>query len=303
MPRTDASNWSAAERATLQRVGARPPAASADARAVMPIASARARWRFATVSRGVLCAALLGCGTAHAGLFDDDEARKAILDLRQKLEQSNEQNRQKQAELNQQLLDQIGLLRSSLLDLNNQIELLRADNAKLRGQVEQLAREVGDVQVQVKDQKADIDQRLRRVEPQKTSVDGKEFMADAEEIRLYDAAMTKVRAGDFAGASTALAVFRSRYPASGYAQSALFWLGNAQYGKRDYLEAINSFRAFASAYPGDLRAPEALLAVANCQFELKDTKAARKTLDDLFKLYPNSEAALAGKERLAAIKG
>ena len=37
---------------------------------------------------------------AQAGLFDDDEARKAILDLRQKLEQSNEAQRVRQAELN-----------------------------------------------------------------------------------------------------------------------------------------------------------------------------------------------------------
>jgi TolA-binding protein len=46
----------------------------------------------------------------------------------------------------------------------------------------------------------------------------------------------------------------------------------------------------------------ALLAVANCHFELKDTRSARKTLDELFKAYPNSEAAVAGKERLASLK-
>ena len=127
-------------------------------------------------------------------------------------------------------------------------------------------------------------------------------MADAEEIRQYDAAMAKVRSGDFAAAAAALAVFRSRYPSSGYGQSVLFWLGNAQYGNRSYADAISSFRSFAISYPGDLRAPEALLAIANCQFELKETKAARKVLDELFKTYPDSEAAQAGKARLAALK-
>ncbi len=247
----------------------------------------------------------LSAPTAHAGLFDDDEARRAILELRQKLEQGNEAQRVRQTELNTQMLDQIGQLRSSLLDLSNQLELMRTENARLRGQVEQLAREVSEFQVQVKDLKAvvqTIDDRTRRLEPQKASVDGKEFMADAEEIRQYEAAMTQVRAADFAAAATSLAVFRSRYPSSGYGQSVLFWLGNAQYGKRDYVEAISSFRGFANSYPGDLRAPEALLAVANCHFELKDTKSARKALDELFKAYPNSEAALAGKQRLAALK-
>lgn len=244
----------------------------------------------------------LSAPLAHAGLFDDDEARRAILDLRQKLEQGNEAQRVRQAELNTQLVEQIGQLRSGLLDLSNQLELMRSDNARLRGQVEQLARDVSELQVRTKDLTQGIDDRLRRLEPQKASVDGKEFMADAEEIRQYEAAMVQVRNGEFAAAATSLAVFRSRYPSSGYNQSVLFWLGNSQYGKRDYVEAIASFRGFASSYPGDLRAPEALLAVANCQFELKDVKSGRKTLDELFKTYPDSEAALAGKQRLAAMK-
>lgn len=237
----------------------------------------------------------LSSPAARAGLFDDDEARRAILDLRQKIEQSNEQQRAAQAE-------QISQLRASLADLNRQIDLMRTENASLRGQVEQLARDVGLMQVQLKDLKQGVDERLSRIEPQKTSVDGREFMADAEEIRQYDAAMAKVRSGDFAGAAASLAVFRSRYPSSGYGQSVLFWLGNAQYGNRSYVDAISSFRSFVTSYPGDLRAPEALLAIANCQLELKDTKAARKVFDELFKTYPDSEAALAGKARLAALK-
>ncbi len=85
--------------------------------------------------------------------------------------------------------------------------------------------------------------------------------------------------------------------------SVLFWLGNAQYGKRDYKEAIANFRILLQAAPDHLRAPEALLAIANCQIELKDNKrAARKTLEDLIKAYPQSEAAAAAKERLLALK-
>src|SRR3954471_8015697 len=100
-------------------------------------------------------AASLACAlfapAAQAGIFDDDEARKAILDLRQKLEQSNEQQRARQAELNTQMADQISQLRKSLLDLNTQLETLRADNARLRGQDEQMARDVAELQRHVKD--------------------------------------------------------------------------------------------------------------------------------------------------------
>ena len=84
--------------------------------------------------------------------------------------------------------------------------------------------------------------------------------------------------------------------------AARFWQGNALYGKRDYKEAIVAFRAFVVRSPESERAPEALLAIANSQAEMKDKVAARKTLDELIKAYPKSEAAVAGKERLASLK-
>ena len=124
-----------------------------------------------------------------AGLFDDDEARKAILDLRQKLEQSNEAQRARQAELNAQMADQLSQLKRSLLDLNNQLEQMRADMAKLRGQDEQLARDVAELQRKQKDVQHGIDERIRKLEPQKVSLDGKEFLADPEEKRQYDEAL------------------------------------------------------------------------------------------------------------------
>ena len=75
--------------------------------------------------------ALLGLAPlAHAGLFDDDEARRAILDLRNRIDQSAEQSRKAQADQSAQLGEQISTLRSSLLDLNNQIELMRNDIRK-----------------------------------------------------------------------------------------------------------------------------------------------------------------------------
>src|SRR5262245_32674449 len=132
-------------------------------------------------SRWLAIAALAGtliAPSADAGIFDDDEARKAILDLRQKLEQSNEQARARQAELNAQMADQISQLRKSLLDLNTQIETLRAENARLRGQDEQLSRDVADLQRRVKDTQQGVDDRMRRFEPQKITIDGREFNAD-----------------------------------------------------------------------------------------------------------------------------
>jgi len=54
--------------------------------------------------------------------------------------------------------------------------------------------------------------------------------------------------------------------------------------------------------PDHARAPEAMLSIANCQIELKDPKAARRTLEDLIRIYPQSEATQAAKDRLARIR-
>jgi tol-pal system protein YbgF len=256
-----------------------------------------------------LCSAtLLVLGTlslpAHAGLFDDDEARKAILDLRTKLEEQRQQGivTQRQVTELQPLVQQLQQLQRSLLELNNQNEQLRGEIAKLRGQDEQFQRDLADMQKRQKDMAQGLEERAKKVEAQTVSLDGRDFTAEPDERKAYDDAMASLRNGDFDKATVSLAAFLKRYPNSGYADSARYWLGNAQYGKRDYKEAINTFRAFATAAPDSLRAPEALLAMANCQAEMKDNKGARKTLDDLLKQYPKSEAAQAAKERLAALK-
>ena len=71
-------------------------------------------------------------------------------------------------------------------------------------------------------------------------------------------------------------------------------------GLRKYMPI--TFVTFLIASPEHPRAPEALLAIANSQAEMKDTRGARKTLEDLITAYPKSEAAVAGKERLASLK-
>lgn len=236
--------------------------------------------------------------SANAALFEDDEARRAILDLRQKVDVSQQRVTEDLKKAN----DDNAQLRRSLLDLSNQIESLRGEMAILRGQNEQLTRGIIDVQRNQKDMTQGIEERLKKVEPGKVTLDGRDFSADLAEKQEFEAALATLRKGDFAAAQTSFTGFMKRYPQSGYKSSSLFWLANAQYALRDYRSAVTNFRTLATADPEHLRTPEALLSMANCQVELKDIKAARKTLEDLVKDYPQSEAASAAKERLTKLK-
>ncbi len=247
-----------------------------------------------------ICSLLLSLGavTAHAALFEDEEARRAILDLRQRVESSKVASEQAASKANEDVL----VVRRSLLDLQNQIETLRSDMAKLRGQNEQLVRDLSDTLVQQKNITKTVDERLRPLEPVKVTVDGREFTVEPMEKREFDAALAVFRKGEFAASQTAFSSFLRRFSQSGYRPSVLFWLGNAQYATRDYKEAMVNFRSLIVSDPEHIRVPEAVLSIANCQVELKDNKGARKTLEDLVKAYPQAEAAIAAKERLARLK-
>lgn len=237
------------------------------------------------LSRSLVALALglsLG-GTSFAALFEDDEARRAILDLRLKVEKQNESLQQMQR---------------ALLEQQNQFEVMRSEIANLRGEKEQLMQDLKRQQ----DATLVVDERLRKFEPNKVVVDGVEFVADPAETKAYEDALATFRKGDFAAAANSFIEFNKRFPRSGYGVPSMFWLGNAQYANRDYKEAIKNFNSLLTRAPNHMRAAESLLSVANCQLELKDLKAARKTLADVVKNYPHTEAASAANERLAKLK-
>ena len=254
----------------------------------------------AQLSRVATAAVLaLACvGNAYAGLFDDEEARKAILDLRQKTQTTD----QKLAEETRRATEESAQLQRSLIELQSQLDLVRMELAKMRGQGEQLTRDVSDLQRQQKDAIQNVADRLRKFEPARLTIDGREFLAEPAEKQDYDAAMAIFRKGEFAAAQVVFVEFLNRYPKTGFKPSALFWLGNAQYATKDYKNALSSFRSLVAMGGDHVRVPEAILAIANCQLELKDNKGARKTLDDLVANYPASEAAQAAKDRLARLR-
>jgi len=239
---------------------------------------------------------------ASAGMFDDEEARRAILEVRQKLESQRRDTEQRLTDLVTRQADELTGLRRSLQDLQNQLEASLSETAKLRGQMEQLTRDVAEVQRRQTDGAKAMEERLRKLEPVKVSYEGLEFLADPLEKRAFEQALASFRKGEFDTAQTALVDLLSRYPQTGYANAALFWIGNAKFVGKDFKGALATFQKLMAQDAAYVRAPEVLLALANCQLELKDSAGSRKTLESLIAEHPRSEAADAAKERLARLK-
>ncbi len=247
-----------------------------------------------TFSKAGLAAAVMAAFAylplhASAALFDDDEARKAILDLRSKVDSVSR-------DLNARIDTKAD--KTITLDMISQREQTLQDIAKLRGQIEVLANELANTQKQQKDFYSDLDARLRKLEPREVTIDGQQAAVGVSEQSSYEAALAVFKSGDYKAAATSLDTFVKRYPDSAYAANAQYWLGNAYYAQRDCKSAITAQQLVVKNYADSPKAADAMLNIASCYTELKDKANAKKTLDALISRYPDSNAAQTAKERL-----
>ncbi|CCD29759.1 Tol-Pal complex protein (ygcF) [Candidatus Glomeribacter gigasporarum BEG34] len=238
----------------------------------------------AALTASALCAALLGAASSHAGLFDDHEARRAILDLQSRLDA---------------LESQLSAAPRALLEQSNRLEQLQQQIAELRGQMEALSHQFDSMQQRTKDAYAELDRRLQPLEPQQRTVDGIQGTVQPGEAEAFDTALQLFRKGDFKRAEALFKNFIAQYPASPYQPTAQYWLGNALYAQREYKSAIAILERVVKRYPAHPRAPEALLAIAQIQLEQGQKSAARKTLQQIIDRYHDTEAAQSARRQLA----
>ncbi|MGZ8295023.1 MAG: tol-pal system protein YbgF [Telluria sp.] len=230
---------------------------------------------------------------ANAAIFGDDEARRAILELRTKVDVLAGQ-------LNSRLDSKAD--KTSLLESLNRHEQTLQEIAKLRGQIEVLANELATVQKNQRDLYADMDARIKKLEPRQVTIDGAEAAVAPTEQQDYEAAMALFQTGDYKGAAAALGDFVKRNPDSPYAANAQYWLGNAYFAQRDYKKAIAAQQIVASTYKDSAKAPDAMLNIASSYVELEDKKNAKKILQQLVTKYPGTPSAKTAKDRLASLK-
>ncbi|HEX6736105.1 MAG TPA: tol-pal system protein YbgF [Azonexus sp.] len=235
--------------------------------------------------------AALGVTHARAGMFDDDEARRQIADLRIKSEARADQQARAQ------------------LELQALIQRQADEIARLRGQVETLGYELETAKKRQQDFYLDLDSRLRKFEAPGTAATSAAEPATgqaaaapagdaAAEGRDYEAALGHFKAGRYKEAVSAFSAFVQKYPASSLAPNAQYWLGNAWYAQRNCSKAIEAQTVVTTKYADSPKAADAWLAIATCQKELGNQKAAKRTLETVITAYPGTPAAETAKQRL-----
>ena len=233
-----------------------------------------------TLSRAFcLSAALICLGSSNSAwaLFSDDEARKAILDLRKSLA-------------------------TTQLELQGQIDKLKTDNAELRGKIEDLEKQSEDINSSQKTYYQDLDTRLGNFEPRIVTIEGVSGTVQPGEKKAYEDALKAFQAGNLKKAEEGFAAFTTKYPKSPYLPLALYWSGNSKYANKDYAAAISQLQSLIKKFPDHPRVPAAMVTLGNAQLESGNKTAAKKTFSEIVAKYPDTEAAKDAQQLLAATK-
>ena len=233
-----------------------------------------------TLSRAFcLGAALICIGGSNSAwaLFNDDDARKAILDLRKSVA-------------------------TTQLELQGQIDKLKSENAELRGKIENLEKQGEDISSSQKTYYQDLDNRLGSFEPRTVTIEGVSGVVQPAEKKAYDDALKAFQAGSLKSADASFSAFASKYPKSPYLPLALFWGGNSKYANKDYKGAIAQLQSLITRFPNHPRVPAAMLTLGNCQLESGNKAAAKKIFSEIVSKYPDSDAAQQAQSLISATK-
>ena len=233
-----------------------------------------------TLSRAFCLSATVFCLCAPNSawaLFSDDEARKAILDLRKSLA-------------------------TTQLELQSQIDKLKTENSELRGKVEELEKQSEDISTSQKTYYQDLDTRLGNFEPRTVTIEGVSGTVQPGEKKAYDDALKAFQAGSLKKAEDGFAAFTAKYPKSPYLPLALYWSGNSKYANKDYAGAISQLLSLIKKYPNHPRIPAAMVTLGNSQLESGNKAAAKKIFSDIIAKYPDTEAAKDAQQLLTATK-
>ncbi|HDP89157.1 MAG TPA: tol-pal system protein YbgF [Thioalkalivibrio sp.] len=212
---------------------------------------------------------------------------------------------------------------NALLDLVTRLDAMQDELRQLRGQNEELRHEVETLKSRQRELYLDLDRRIQDAqapvsapapamgqrEPAvpvaasaSTQGAGDPAVAQAGERDAYRDAFNLLKDGQYPQAIKAFQGFLARYPQSGYAGNAQYWLGEANYVSKDYPAAVTEFRKVMETYPDSNKVPDARLKLGFTYYELGEWAKARAALEEVKSKHAGSSVARLAEERLARMQ-
>jgi tol-pal system protein YbgF len=122
------------------------------------------------------------------------------------------------------------------------------------------------------------------------------------EDEAYRAAFNLLKSGQYEKSVAAFSDFLARYPNSGRADNAQYWLAEAHYVAHQYQPAIAAYTKLVQNYPESQKLTHAMLKIGYSYHELGQLAEAQSSLENLRVRYPGTTAAQLAEERLQRIR-
>lgn len=243
-----------------------------------PASSARPhRIKRAAAAAAALAFCACGAQAQVRTLFEDDEARAKLAELDAKIAALEGNIRTLAAET-----VKLNAKKRELLDMARELSGLIEENGQLASRqdarIEAIGRRIDGEGAALRQSIAEGYAELRA---EIESTDGE----------LYERALAAYGRMEYAAAENAIDELLLRYPASRYAHSALFWLGQMQRDQGYDIAAQDALLRLVAEYPESTRVPDALLALEDLARTLGDEERARHWRQRLLRQHPTSAAA------------
>ena len=258
----------------------------------------------------VFLAAQLFSISGHSALFDDDEARKKILEVEKNMQSQNQATQSALKDLKQshesRLTTLEAITKNGFADMQSQIDALKQENARLKGELEIANHKIETALQRQKDLYTDSDERLRKLESVPAAAAAAPVAAVAEkntqESQLLELANGLSKESKHKDAFNTYDKFLKDYPNSSSAPDAMYGLGYSQFALKNYKTSIATQQKLIDTYADSPKVPDAMFNMANSQIQLGLVPGAKKTLRDLIAKFPNSELTPTAQKRLKALE-
>jgi tol-pal system protein YbgF len=206
----------------------------------------------------------------------------------------------------------------NLFSLFQDIQRLQSEVRDLQGQVDTLEYQLRQNEQGQRDLYENLDKRLSAFEnggapagrgtgegKRSSDSSGGNYTTsqDPEVEAQYSKAFDQLKNGNYDAAIGALKGFLQQNPESSFSDNAWYWLGEANYVKRNYDASLEAFQTVVNRFRASDKVPGSLYKIGVIQDERGETDNAYGTLKRVIDQYPDSSVADMAKKRLEGLDG
>lgn len=117
----------------------------------------------------------------------------------------------------------------------------------------------------------------------------------------YMKAFNELKNGKYDAAISGFKGFLDQHPETSYSDNAWYWLGEANYVRRNYDASLQAFQTVVNRFKASDKVPGSLYKIGVIQAEQGQTDNAKATLNRVIDQYPDDNAAEMARKRLQSI--